>query len=178
MEIPGQEDALLVAEILKGRKASFTTLVNRYQPLVRLGIWSYFRKQEIVDDLSQDTFIKIYYNLSSLKDPKKIKGWILQIAFHVCVDYQRRNKIENVQLEQKAIDDLQNKTNNEGTSFFDEKTVLNLLNRLSPVDCFIVWLKYVEEMPYSEIAGMIDSTEAGIRQKTSRAMKALREYLK
>lgn len=176
-ELPGQDDRQIVAEVLHGRKASFTLLVNRYQRLVRVAIWNYFRKIEIVDDLAQETFLKVYSNLSSLKDPQKIKAWIVQIAFHICVDFQRRNRMENVPFESEKMNELQAPEQGQKNILLDDKMVLSLLERLAPVDCFIVWLRCVEELPYAEIAGITGLMEAGIRQKVSRAMKTLREYV-
>ncbi|MBF0501515.1 MAG: sigma-70 family RNA polymerase sigma factor [Candidatus Riflebacteria bacterium] len=178
-DVYAQEDALVIAEVLKGRKTSFTILVNRYQRLVRITIWNYFRKREFVDDLCQEALLKAYLNLSALREPAKFKNWLLQVTFRLCVDYQRRNRVENSCVESLGENDgILFAVNNEESFILDEASVLSLLNRLSSVDCFVVWLRYVEELSYDSIASIIDSTETAVRQKASRAMKSMRKYLK
>lgn len=55
-----------------------------------------------VDDLLQDILIKTYQNLSHVKDIKKIKPWLFQVASHAIIDFYRKQaKSNNV-----TIDDL------------------------------------------------------------------------
>jgi len=43
-----------------------------------------------VDDLLQETLIKTYENLGSLKDKSSIKSWLFQIANHSIIDFYRK----------------------------------------------------------------------------------------
>lgn len=174
-----QDDVFVVGEVLKGRTASFNILVNRYQRLVRIAVWNYFGRDEFVDDLCQETFLKAFSSLSSLKDPRKTKRWILQIAFRLCIDFQKRNRIETLYLDKVKGPEEGTFPRSDGVEpRFDENSILGFLNQLSPIDCLVVWLRYIEELSYGDIATVTDLTEVAIRQRTSRAMKTMRERIK
>lgn len=42
-----------------------------------------------VDDILQDTFLRMHRKLDSLKDPDKVVSWIYQITRHAIIDYYR-----------------------------------------------------------------------------------------
>lgn len=50
-----------------------------------------------VDDLLQEILIKSYQNLNAIKDTKKIKSWLFQIANNTIIDfYRKRAKITDL----------------------------------------------------------------------------------
>jgi len=95
-------DPQLIAEFLVGRNAAFTDLFERYHRLVRVAIWNFFHNRDVIDDLCQETFLKAFTGLSSLKDKNRFKPWLLQIALRTCVDQQRRQTTERSTLEKTA----------------------------------------------------------------------------
>lgn len=65
------------------------------------------KKKDIVNDVLQDTFIKIHTKLHLLQDDKKIKSWVFTIARNTMMDYFRTNKMtvdfedNNMQIEEE-----------------------------------------------------------------------------
>jgi len=64
-----------------------------YHQDIKQYILSRIKKEDIVDDVLQDTFIKIHTKLNSLQDDTKIKSWVFTIARNTMLDYFRANKI-------------------------------------------------------------------------------------
>ncbi|MFK2819679.1 sigma-70 family RNA polymerase sigma factor [Flavobacteriaceae sp. LMIT009] len=58
-----------------------------YHEDVRRFIGSKIKEGHIVDDLLQETFIKVHTKLDSLKDESKVKSWIFMIARNTMFDY-------------------------------------------------------------------------------------------
>ena len=48
--------------------------------------------QWLADDLTQETFVRAFRKLSTLKDRSKIKSWLIRIARNLCTDYFRSGK--------------------------------------------------------------------------------------
>jgi len=64
-----------------------------YHQDIKRFLLSRIKNEEVVDDVLQDTFIKIHTKLDSLKENKKLKSWVFTIARNTMLDYFRTNKI-------------------------------------------------------------------------------------
>ncbi len=174
-----QSDSELIGEILRGRKHVFQELFTRYQADVKKLIWSFFRKKDIVDDLAQEIFEKAFSNVGSIQKPEKFRCWLFQISRNTCVDFGRRKNI----LCETPMEYLENEPSAPLISFeestpADENAIKALLEKLSPRDGLIVWLSYVEDFSYADIAQIVDLGEEAVRQRAFRAIRFLRGQVK
>lgn len=64
-----------------------------YHQDIKQFLFSRIKKEEVVNDVLQDTFIKIHTKLHLLQDNKKLKSWVFTIARNTMLDYFRTNKI-------------------------------------------------------------------------------------
>lgn len=62
--------------------------------LLRRYIRSRVRNESLVDDLVQETFLKIHKSLSTLKDPERLSHWALTIARRTIADAFRQRSME------------------------------------------------------------------------------------
>lgn len=78
-----------------------------YHQDIKRFLLSRIKNEEVVDDVLQDTFIKIHTKLDSLQENKKLKSWVFTIARNTMLDYFRTNKIStefkefDIQLEEE-----------------------------------------------------------------------------
>jgi len=63
---------------------------NNYGTLLRGFLVSRVNDPEDAEDLLQEILIKTHKNMGSLKDPKKFKAWLFQIARNTFIDYYRK----------------------------------------------------------------------------------------
>jgi RNA polymerase sigma-70 factor (ECF subfamily) len=63
---------------------------NDYGNLLRGFLRSRVKNSDDVEDLLQEILIKTHKNMGSLKDPKKLKSWLFQIARNTLIDYYRK----------------------------------------------------------------------------------------
>ena len=98
-------DAALVYEVLQGDTEQFGKLVARYKNLVMSFIAARVAADE-VEDLAQETFMRAFRVLPSLRDPAAFSSWLLGIANHVCVDWHRsRRRVASLDAEHAAEPD-------------------------------------------------------------------------
>ena len=57
---------------------------------VRRFIGARVKSAALADDLTQDTFVKVLRQLPRVRDPRRIMGWVFQIARHEVADHFRR----------------------------------------------------------------------------------------
>ena len=86
------EDAQLVNQFLTGDENAFTTLVKKYQKSVHALVWRKVGDFHTAEELAQDTFLKAYQKLATLKNPTQFAGWLYVIADRICIDWHRKQK--------------------------------------------------------------------------------------
>jgi len=84
-------DQELVSATLKNPDA-YVAIVERYESAllryVRRMVWD---DHEIVEDITQEVFIKAYQSLNGYNPKLKFSSWIYRIAHNLCVDNLRKN---------------------------------------------------------------------------------------
>ncbi|NLI77380.1 MAG: sigma-70 family RNA polymerase sigma factor [Candidatus Riflebacteria bacterium] len=170
------EDAALVVAHRQGDPRAADQLVRKYERLVKTTIWNYLRDRSLMDDLCQETFLKAFRSLDRLQQPARLKGWLLSIAYHLCVDHGRRQRLQEVSIPDDAPLPAppQPELQLPADSSWDEKAILGFLERLPPVDGLLIWLRFVENLPYAEICPILEVTETAARKRVSRGLEFMR----
>ncbi|MCJ8272648.1 MAG: RNA polymerase sigma factor SigZ, partial [Psychrosphaera sp.] len=66
------------------------TLWLAYQSNLKAFLHKNVSNPNDVEDLLQEILIKTHQNLGQLKDSKKVKSWLFQIANHTIIDFYRK----------------------------------------------------------------------------------------
>ena len=85
-------DSELIRQILNGNRNAFTFLVNRYQKLVVHITGRLIQRNEELEDVCQDVFLKVYQNLGKYRNECKLSTWIATIAYNTSINYLRKFK--------------------------------------------------------------------------------------
>ncbi len=85
-------DAELVRAVLKGDQTSYRVIVERYQGRVHAVIYGMVRNREDARDLTQETFVRAYQNLSRFRIESGFYTWVYRIAMNTTIDHIRRQK--------------------------------------------------------------------------------------
>ena len=72
-----------------GKQERLACLIRRYEKDIRRICYLYLQDVEQAKDATQETFLKAYLNLDSLKDVTKEKSWLTRIAVNICRDHFR-----------------------------------------------------------------------------------------
>ncbi len=194
-EIPAIEanveltDDQLIEETLAGNEASYEILVRRHSRRVFSIARHFFRNQETVEDIAQETFAKAFFSLSSYRRGASFEQWVAKIAVNNCYDELRRRKKRSESLITDLSDDDESWLENKlaSTSFrihFNEaekeraaEISEKLLAKLSAEDRTIVTLLHAENNTVREIAAMLGWSEAKVKIRAFRARHALRRAL-
>lgn len=92
MEKPtnGFADAELVRRCLAGDQPACARLVAQNARLAGTVIWRAVRHRELVEDLVQETFLRVFRALDTFDGRARLSTWICSIAHRVAVDELRR----------------------------------------------------------------------------------------
>jgi len=89
-----ETDSDLIQLFLKGEQKGIERLFNKYQDRLYTYIFFLVRKQEVAEDIFQDTFLKAFNSIKAgkYKDDGRFMSWISRIAHNLVIDYFRDQK--------------------------------------------------------------------------------------
>ncbi|MCA8982283.1 MAG: sigma-70 family RNA polymerase sigma factor [Planctomycetaceae bacterium] len=85
-------DARLVEETKAGDKQAFGSLVLRYEKRLYRVIYRFVREELLAEDLTQETFLRVYENLGQFDLSRRFGPWLFRIGVNLTLDYLRKRK--------------------------------------------------------------------------------------
>ena len=170
-------DSQAISAVLRGDKNSYEMLVEKHKRMVYGIAWSRLGDSDLSEDAAQETFIKAYTYLGTLRQPDRFQAWLARIARNVCNSLGRRAKRDTAFKERWAvlesaeaephIDERESLTQQLWESFAD----LPALHREA------LTIFYVEGKSVTEAAAALGITETALKTRLHRARLALRVQL-
>jgi len=133
---------------------------------------------EIAEDLTEETFFKVWQNLKKYKRGKHpFSSWVYRIAHNLVVDYYRKNQataeIQNTVADTNESNNPLRKVDLKLTQVRLHKVIRKLPDSYQQV----IILKYINELDNREIAHTIGKSEGAVRTIQFRALEKLRVLL-
>ena len=181
-----EDDVQLIHAVLAGDDSAFDILVEKYQKSVHALAWRKIGDFHYAEEITQDTFLRAYQNLSTLKNPSSFPGWLRAITNRLCKNWQQRKpKIEE---SMQSLEDTPMKEVAESAYARYEveqreteatehrfEIVKKLLEKLSEGQQIVMTLYYLDEMTAEEIGEFLGVSAQTVWTRLSRARKRLQE---
>ena len=176
-------DVERIRRILAGDENAFVSLVKKYQKQVHALAWRKIGDFHIAEEITQDTFLKVYQKLSTLKDPNQFSGWLYVIATNQCRAWLRKKRIETASLEDtdialveggaysRYVADEHAKTTVEA----QREVVKKLLAKLKESERTVMTLHYFGDMTCEEISRFLGVSTSAIKLRLHRARQRLQK---
>ncbi len=177
------DDAELIQDTLAGDNTAFSELVKKYQKQVHALAWRKIGDFHTAEDITQDTFLKAYQRLHTLKEPQKFAGWLYVIATRRCLAWFRKKRLWHQTLENidtprtdkdafsKHVAEEQAKT----TDKAQQEVVKKLLETLKESDRTVITLHYFGEMTCEEISEFLGVSANTIKSRLRRARNRMKK---
>ena len=180
-----EDDVQLVHAVLSGDDAAFDVLVEKYQKSVHALVWRKIGDFHYAEEITQDTFLRAYQNLSTLRNPSQFLGWLYVIANRLCLNWPRKQKpetqlqsLEDTPMEEVAKSAYARYVSEQRETDATEhrfEIVKKLLAKLPESERTVMTLHYLGEMTPKEIGKFLGVSVEAIRTRLHRARKRLRE---
>ncbi|MCG9129286.1 sigma-70 family RNA polymerase sigma factor [Candidatus Poribacteria bacterium] len=176
-------DIDLIHRILDGDDTAFTELVEKYQKPVHALVWRKIGDFHIAEEITQDTFLKVYQELKTLKKPHSFASWLYVIAANKCSTWLRNKRPMPESLEDTSIAQLDKPTYSRYVISEKERiavesqreAVEKLLEKLQESDRTIITLYYFGEMSSAEIGAFLGVSANTVRSRLRRAQQRLKK---
>lgn len=169
----------LIQRITEGDEVAFAQLFHHYCARLEIHINAIVKKPDIVEDIIQETFIKIWMNRDKLSEIVYIQTWIFTIASNACFNYLR-----SLFREEKRMLRLEIEEDDSGSTelLMDYNEVRHLVHEaidlLSPQRKTIWQMHRDQDMKHAEIAGKLGISVQTVKNTMSKSLEFIREYLK
>ena len=178
----GKDDQQLIADFLIGDDESFEFLVHKYLKLVYNFIYRLTGDLAVIDDLTQETFIKAWKNIRRYDQRKNFKVWLFVIAKNTVYDFWKKkktlsfalfekedgsNKLEDVVENQLLPDEILMRI--EASGELDKKIKL-----LSKKYQLILTMHYKDDLSLREISEVLGLPYNTIKSQHKRALVELK----
>lgn len=175
-------DDILITRFQAGDEHAFRQLMERHSERVRNLIFSIFHSAELVDDLTQDVFIKVYRALAQFRFDAAFSTWLYRIAVNHCRDEMRKRKLRRFVSLQSLLDSRDKEVAMKTSVNPQESETRELIDRglqdLPEKFRIPVVLKDVEGLSYEEMADVMQCEMGTVKSRLSRGRNMLRVYLK
>ena len=176
-------DVELIHRVLDGDDTAFSELVKKYQKPVHALVWRKVGDFHIAEEITQDTFLKAYQGLATLKKPQSFASWLYVIAANHCSTWLRKKRLRIQSLEETSSAQLEKATysgyvieENEQTAVETRReAVKKLLAKLQESERTVITLYYFGEMSSVEIGAFLGVSENTIRSRLRRAQQRLKK---
>ena len=177
------EDAQLINRLLTGDESAFAVLVKKYQKSVHALAWRKVGDFQTAEELTQDTFLKAYQKLETLKNPNQFAGWLYVIADRICITWHRKQKLQMESLETTSEAEIAalsyqhyEEEQREIASVEHRRGFIkDLLEKLPESERTVVTLHYLGEMTCKAISEFLGVSPNTVKSRLQRARNRLKE---
>ena len=172
-------DRLPRAEPRAAHTPSFEQLVAEQQDPVRRLCFRLIGWHADIEDIVQDVFLSVFRALPQYRGESVVSTWVMRIAINACRSHMRK-RTSWLRLLKGAQDDRPQRGEAADQRIVDDERfqrVRGAVQRLPAKYREVVVLKYLEELPVSEIASVLGLSQNAVGVRLNRARKRLKEGL-
>jgi RNA polymerase sigma factor (sigma-70 family) len=164
---------------IKTQNKAFQKLLVHYQKPLYGHIRNIVIDHDDANDVLQNTFIKVFQNLTNFKGESKLFTWMYRIATNEAISFINKRAKENKQTSetfiQKQVEKLTSDVYFEGDAI--QLKLQNAIAILPQKQQLIFKMKYFEELKYHEIAEITGTTVGALKASYFHAVKKIEEFI-
>jgi len=182
------EDAQLIRAALDGDQAAFKQLMEKYHDSIYHLIYRIIRNKGLVEDLTQETFVKAFASLKSFNEEYAFSTWLYKIATNSSIDYIRKRKLETFSIDKPLVSEESDYTLElPDTTYQPDKTIIQhqrtklieeAINQLPEKYKRVIILRHNEDRDYADIARILKLPIGTVKAHIFRARELLKKYLR
>lgn len=164
--------------IKNGDRKAFDTFYVEYFDRIFVLLLFFSKSREVAQDLSQETFARVWESRASLNPENSLKSYTRRIAKNLLQDYFRKIAVRNKHEKNlQAGDQVENKTMDRVLDSELRNLLEEALKKLPPDKQVIFRMSRYEHLTYTEIAAALNITPKAVERHMARALQYLRTYL-
>ena len=142
------------------------------------------RDHAAVEDIIQESFIKVITNKPVFDNENKLKAWLRVVSKNTTMNYLRKNKkyrnqidVDRVFISEEEMVPSSTNVEHQVESKMMEESIANYLDQLKPEYRLLIEYRWKHGLTYKEIAELLDTREDIVKQRLFRARESVKKML-
>lgn len=176
------DDRKLIEQLMDPRtqQKAFGMVVRQYSEQLYWQVRRFVLSHDDANDVLQNSFIKAWQGLGSFHGDSKLLTWLSRIAINESLDFLRRQKnIVTLSTDDKELNVANTLM---ADDYFDgdetEAQLQEAITALPEVQRTVFLLRYYDDMKYSDISKMLNTSEGALKASYHIAVKKISEFFK
>jgi len=188
-----ETEAQLARDLMAGQPEAFDRFVEHFRAKIFRYSWLMCGHREDAEEVSQETLLKVFESFSQLREPERVRSWVLRIAKNFCL--MKRRKSQFAPAQELSLDELMPALDRNGgqvrieiadwSSLPEEGLLRSELRReldkaiagLPDTYRAVVLLRDVEDLSAEEAAQVLEVSSDVIKTRLHRGRLAIRQEL-
>jgi RNA polymerase sigma factor (sigma-70 family) len=174
-------DVQLMLQAGEGNLQSFEELVLKHQKAVLNAAYRYTGNPSVAEELAQDVFVRVFRAARSYRPEARFSTWLFTIVRNVCMNYKMREGKQDHQMDPDndlvVISQGQENPEQRAIRRELEQKIQRAIMSLPETLRLPLILSQFQQMPYEEIAKVLELSVAAVKVRIHRARNALAERL-
>lgn len=167
-------ERFLVVRFQAGDDHAFAEIVQRYHDRLGYYVRRLLGEADAVEDVLQETWLTAFRSLSGLRSPRALSVWLYRIARNTALANRRRPRAWVELSDEPPAPDADDDAD---FSPADADRIHAALGRLRPEHKEVLVLRFLEEMSYEDIAGVVGCPLGTVRSRIHYAKRELRREM-
>lgn len=176
LEMMAEEEGALAEKAKSGDREAFEELVDLYHQRIFALSCSLIGDYHAAQDAAQETFLRAFKGIETLREPSKIGKWLAGIAYKVSKTHIRNEARKGAVFRPGFPDSLAFLVK-EAPDGDLRKRVVDAANSLPADSRALLALKYLEGLSYADIAQIMGIEDKTVKSRLHTARRQLREKL-
>jgi RNA polymerase sigma-70 factor, ECF subfamily len=172
--VGGQPGASTVALAEAGDEAAFASLVAAYHADMARVALVICGDRELAEDAVQSAWLVAWRRLDSLRDPRRVRPWLLSVTANETRQLIRRRRGPVVEIDLEVPGDPRS----DPATGVERLDLRRALAHLSPDDRVLLAMRFAVDLGSDELAAAVGTSPSTARQRLSRAVDRLRKELR
>lgn len=174
------DDKKLIKRCQVGDKEAFQELISKYHPFVYKFLIKITEDEQVAEDITQETFLKIIKNMEKfdVHGKAKFSTYIITISKNCYIDYLRKEKkfLQDVPIgETINAEDINTNTENIVIDKIYGEVVIKELENLSEEQKIAIKMKYIEGLTLKEIGEKLELEPKTVKSRIHNGIEKLRK---
>ena len=182
-DIPVNNDENLVARCRRGDEEAFRMIFERYAGSINGFIYSMHGERDLAEELTQETFVRAYQKIGTIRDASKLSTWLFGIAKNVAreaLSVRLSKARTHVTIGDSAVSEMSDNNPSPSEGLLNKelhRVMLEALNQLDDDKRQVFTLKAFHHLRYDDIAEITGFSLAKVKSDLHRARGEMQRFI-
>lgn len=161
------------------KESAYTSIIRKYQEKLYWHVRRMVVDHDDANDVLQNVFIRVWNALGNFREDSQLYTWLYRIATNECLTFLEQQKKRSAVPLSDVESGLENKIR--ADKDFDASKLewkLQLaIQQLPDKQRIVFGLRYYDEMPYEEMARVLETSEGALKASYHHAVKKIEDYI-